>query len=61
MTKRTGNQYRSRKAELMNDLIYARLWLKAHSLDMARFYLNEWRISYALVPASTRRRWKCGR
>ena len=61
MTKRTSNQYRSRKAELLLDLRIVRNCLNEGLPVLARLYLTWWRRQYALVPASTRRRWKCGR
>lgn len=55
------NQYSSRKRDLWN-LIH---WAHDHLIDgnvlAARGILDAYRRAYAQVPASTRRRWKCGR
>jgi len=56
----TGNQYGSRKANLMFLLRVARGWLNAGELRQARLWLSVYRKQSALVPSSTRRRWKCG-
>jgi hypothetical protein len=64
MTKRTGNQYKSRKAELMDLLVAARKELeyrRGEYIWWANYHISAWRDQYAIVPASTRRRWKCGR
>ena len=59
--RNTGNQYVSRKRELMQLLIWSRQWLAKHNLYIASDLLRQWREAYALVPASTRRRWRCGK
>ena len=57
-----GNQHASRKAELIHLLNMACTCLRyPGTRSMARNYLAEYREAYALVPASTRRRWRCGR
>ena len=57
----TGNQYSSPKAALMADLAAARQELRNGHVEDARQWLNWWRVGYMNTPASTRRRWKCGR
>jgi len=60
--RNTGNQHRSRRRDLIGLLDAARYWLKDRSaLHTARGLLQRYHIEYALAPASTRRRWKCGR
>jgi len=59
--RNTGNQHASRKADLMLDLSIARRALEAHDLFWARKMLATWKREHAKAPASTRRRWKCGR
>ena len=56
-----GNQHVSRKRELMRMLYNARSYLDCGDIHIARRFLDAWRTAYALVPASTKRRWKCGR
>lgn len=56
-----GNQHYSRKVDLMDMLRRARDALRWHQLENARFYLSLFRTAHALAPASTRRRWRCGR
>ncbi len=56
-----GNQYESRRADLMDMLRTARELLRCGDWLRARYYLSLYRTAYALAPASTRRRWKCGR
>ena len=56
-----GNQYVSRKRFLLDYLRYARYCIDARMVEGARIYLAAYQRDYALVPASTRRRWKCGR
>lgn len=55
------NQYNSRKADLLAMLHTARDHLNAGNVKKARHYLSLYRTAYSLVPASTKRRWKCGR
>ena len=55
------NQYVSRKRDLLNLLDAALIWLNDGEILVARSFLEYWRAGYALTPASTRRRWKCGR
>jgi len=55
-----GNQYGSRKADLLLDLHYVRFFLQQHDVAYARKMLATWRKEHAKAPASTRRRWKCG-
>ena len=56
-----GNQHFSRKADLMEYLHSARRHVGFGNIHIARSLLAQWRKQYALVPASTKRRWKCGR
>jgi hypothetical protein len=61
MKRNHGNQHKSRKGDLMAALRGARYWLAHGYGSGARQALREYRKEYALVPASTKRRWKCGR
>lgn len=56
-----GNQHCSNKRILMTRLHRAREELNRGYLFWAREFLNAWRKGYAETPASTRRRWKCGK
>jgi hypothetical protein len=56
-----GNQYASRYGDLMEMLQLARMYLAAGFVSEARFYLRQWREEHAQAPASTRRRWRCGK
>ena len=56
-----GNQHRSMKRELLSILHRARAALDQRNVDMARNCLDYWECLMTNVPASTRRRWKCGR
>lgn len=56
-----GNQYMSRKGELRAILAWARSHLAVGHWCAARVYLDAYRRAYARVPASTHRRWRCGR
>jgi len=56
-----GNQHASRYGDLMGLLHGARLALKEGDVFRAFMYLDAWRSGYAQAPASTRRRWKCGK
>ena len=56
-----GNQHVSRKRELMKMLYTAHTAINIGWKSLARDSLEKWRTAYALVPASTKRRWKCGR
>ena len=58
--RNTGNQHASRKVQLMDDLHNSRFALSFGDLELARMFLGMWRTAYARVPASTRRRWRCG-
>lgn len=55
-----GNQHASRKATLLNYLYRARLILSLGRVREARTVLAAWHILMRSVPASTRRRWRCG-
>ena len=57
----TGNQYVSRKRMLLQTLFYTRMALHNAMPNAARIYLDDYHRAYALVPASTKRRWRCGR
>lgn len=61
MDRNHGNQHVSRKADLLRVLGHARLSLAGGHHLAAVLYLQQWRGEYRSVPASTRRRWKCGR
>jgi hypothetical protein len=56
-----GNQHYSRKVDLMDTLGRVRDCLRWHQIHNARFYLAKFWSDHAQAPASTRRRWKCGR
>ena len=57
-----ANQYVSPKRNLMMKLNMARYALRvAHCTWYAQELLRDFRNYYATIPASTRRRWKCGR
>ena len=56
-----GNQHASRYGALKRMLHLSRAWLQQGDVFLARSYLNLYRIGYEQAPASTRRRWKCGR
>ncbi len=61
-----GNQHESRKVRLLNLLHAARGALRSGltvrtRTNLAQDYLVIWRAAIADVPASTRRRWRCGR
>ena len=56
-----GNQHRSEKKRLTDYLCLARELLHWGQVRLARGVLTRYRNAYALAPASTRRRWKCGR
>lgn len=55
------NQYASRKSEMREMLDDIREWLRVGEVKHARFLLAVFRLRMEEVPASTRRRWKCGR
>ena len=56
-----GNQHNSRKMDLLSYLDIARDYLKEGDIDMARGWLRCFYLGYTKAPASTRRRWRCGR
>ena len=56
-----GNQHASRYGTLMGRLHNARQFLADGYLNLARINLEEWRREHAQAPASTRRRWRCGK
>lgn len=56
-----GNQHASRKAELMAMLLEARWLLDRGFQPWVYVLLLRWRTAMQSVPASTRRRWKCGK
>ena len=56
-----GNQHASRKARLLGALDWASHLISIGDVEDAREVIAAWRVAYALVPASTRRRWRCGR
>jgi hypothetical protein len=58
---RYGNQHYSRKVDLMDTLGRARRALGWHMLEAARRDLAMFWREHAKAPASTRRRWRCGR
>lgn len=55
------NQHNSRRRALLWCLNTARALLSAGNLYDARCTLAYFRREFARVPASTRRRWRCGR
>ena len=57
----TGNQHRSRRGELVALLYLARDLLHDGYTRAARNILDLFWQLHAKAPASTRRRWKCGR
>lgn len=64
--KAWGNQHISTKGMLTELLDGARAALRSDMLRdrrvaLARSYLATWAGAYATVPASTQRRWRCGR
>ena len=61
MTPGRGNQHESRKRTLIWFLAMCRRNLAYGNIPTARDWLEAWRCGYSLVPASTRRRWKCGK
>jgi hypothetical protein len=56
-----GNQHRSRKAAMHDRLHTIRVTLCCKMITHATNMLAAWRVAYNRVPASTRRRWRCGR
>ena len=56
-----GNQHNSRKVDLLAFLATACDCLAAHDLAGAREWMGLYRYHYSQAPASTRRRWRCGR
>ena len=56
-----GNQHWSRKLRLLEFLQASRAALRRGEVVWARYMLETYRYNYAKAPASTRRRWKCGR
>ena len=56
-----GNQYVSKKLDLLGLLHSAKYFVRHGDAQHARWYLSLFNRVYATVPASTRRRWKCGR
>jgi hypothetical protein len=61
MIRAYGNQRTGRRADLLAYLRAARYCLQRGMTDGARVVLGRYRAEYAEAPASTRRRWKCGR
>ena len=61
MTPGRGNQHQSRKRTLIWFLAMCRYTLHDGNIRRARAWLEAWRCDYSLVPASTRRRWRCGK
>lgn len=60
MSRATGNQYASRKRDLLRLIHAARELLREGSPTGARICMDEYRRRYSRAPASTRRRWRCG-
>lgn len=60
MSRAWGNQHTSRKDALLRILHEARDYLALGEVDSAQAMLDIWRERYAMTPASTRRRWRCG-
>ncbi len=61
MARASGNQYSSEKRLLLSQLWMARLALRMGAVWYAQELLKMFHTRYAEAPASTRRRWKCGR
>ena len=61
MTSASGNQHESLKRDLLGLLDWAREYLRMGYTADARAFLSRYRERYAEDPASTRRRWACGR
>jgi hypothetical protein len=61
MKRNHGNQHISPRRRLLDVLHLARELLHWGHLELARGRLTAYRNAYAQAPASTRRRWKCGR
>ena len=61
MKRNTGNQYCSRKQTLWGWIHLAHDFLIQGEVQAARDALFKYRLAYHFTPASTRRRWKCGR
>lgn len=59
--RNTGNQNKSRKSDLLRLLLRARNSLHFGMTSNARRLLRTFWLQHALAPASTRRRWRCGR
>jgi len=59
--RNTGNQYASRRRELMSLLRLVRDVLSDGYAATARELLDIFWRQHAQAPASTRRRWRCGR
>ena len=51
----------TRKAQLISMLHTARIALQYHEAGLAQRQLRAFWRNHALAPASTRRRWRCGR
>lgn len=66
-TKAWGNQHNSRRGDMLAVLGLARRALRSDALAVparvrfAQSYLAVWRGMLDSTPASTRRRWRCGR
>ena len=56
-----GNQHNSRKVDLWAYICTAHDHLIQGEWEAAQAWLAKYRREYAEAPASTRRRWRCGR
>ena len=56
-----GNQHRSRRGDLIGMLDTVRDLLRDGYITAAQEILDFFWLQHAKAPASTRRRWKCGR
>lgn len=61
MARNHGNQHNSLRRFLLDRLAVARSALVWGDVFYAQLALAAYRAHYATAPASTRRRWKCGR
>ncbi len=55
------NQYSSRKRDLWRWIELAHDYLIQGEIAAAQYFLLRYRMEYTTIPASTRRRWRCGR
>jgi hypothetical protein len=58
---KNGNQHSSRRVTLMNHLRHARVYLARGLVEAAHWHLDVFWKMHAQAPASTQRRWRCGK